>query len=126
MTPYAALVFALAAIAVGAFQLALILGAPWGEFTLGGRWHGPLPTKVRLLPLLSLILLGSFAAVILARAQLALLFLEELSRSLVWGVVGYCMLGCVAHVITPSKCERRLWLPVILLMLVSSLIVALS
>ena len=39
----AALVFGLLSLVVAAFQLALVLGAPWGEFTFGGRWRGALP-----------------------------------------------------------------------------------
>jgi hypothetical protein len=34
MTQYAAVLFALASAGIGAFQVALALGAPWGEFTL--------------------------------------------------------------------------------------------
>ena len=33
------------------FLAALIVGAPWGELTLGGKWRGALPMKVRLIPL---------------------------------------------------------------------------
>ena len=55
MSKYAAFLFTLISTGVGVFQVALVLGAPWGEFTLGGRWRGSLPGVVRLLPLLSLL-----------------------------------------------------------------------
>ena len=126
MPKYAALLFALISAGVGAFQVALALGAPWGEFTLGGRWRGSLPSMVRLIPLLSLLVLAFFGAVILARAGFGLPFLQPYSHSLAWVVVGYCVLGSIANAATPSKRERNLWLPVLLCMLASSLVVATS
>ena len=79
MTKYAALLFALASAAAGVFQMALALGAPWGELTLGGRWRGRLLPKVRVIPLLSLVLLSFSSAVILARAGFEIPFLQEQS-----------------------------------------------
>lgn len=72
MPQIAALLFVAASCVVGAFQMALALGAPWGKFTLGGRWRGSLPLAVRLIPLLSVALLAFFCAVVLVRARLAL------------------------------------------------------
>ncbi len=126
MSKYAALLFVLASAGVGAFQIALALGAPWGEFTLGGRWRGRLPPRVRLIPLLSLVILAVSSAVILARAGFENALFQPLARPLAWVVVGYCALGSIANAATPSKRERNLWLPVILSMLASSLVVATS
>lgn len=126
MTQFAALLFVVASAGVGAFQVALGLGAPWGEFTLGGRWQGSLPLKARLIPLLSLVLLAGFSTVILVRAGFTLPLLQEQSQSLAWVVVGYCVLGTIANAITSSRRERQLWLPVVLCMLASSLVVATS
>lgn len=126
MSSYAALLFTLLTAFVGVFQIALMLGAPWGELTLGGRWRGSLPPAVRLIPLLSLLLLGGFGALILARAGLAFPALFGASRQLVWLVVAYCMLGAVVNFITPSRAERRLWFPVVLCMAILSLLVALA
>uniref|UniRef100_A0A7C4QVV6 Integral membrane protein n=1 Tax=Schlesneria paludicola TaxID=360056 RepID=A0A7C4QVV6_9PLAN len=126
MAQTAALLFALISAGVGAFQMALTLGAPLGEFTLGGRWRGRLPLRVRLIPMVSVLLLGIFSAVILARAGLGLPAVQEHSRPLAWVVVGYFVLGCIANAITPSKRERMLWLPVVLVMLLLSLTVASS
>jgi hypothetical protein len=123
---YAALLFTLIAVGVCIFQLALVLGAPWGRFTLGGRWKDRLPPKIRFIPAASLILLGFFCLVILARVELAFVALYQLSHSFIWFVVFYCAFGSFANAITPSKSERDLWVPVVLLMLVLSLIVATS
>jgi len=126
MTLYAALLFNLASAGVVIFQLALALGAPCGQLTLGGRWIGRLPPKVRLIPLLSIVLLCCFSAIILARANYDIPLFQLHARPLAWVVVGYCVLGCIANTMTPSKRERQLWLPVMLAMLASSLNVATS
>lgn len=125
LVPLSALTFALLCLGVCIFQLALILGAPWGEFTLGGKWRGVLPARTRWMPLLSLLLMVGMAAIVLTASGLAWSALQGRAQSLIWWVVGYCALGCVANAITPSRRERRIWLPVVLLMLTSSLCVAL-
>ena len=122
----AALLFVAASCVVGVFQIALALGAPWGELTLGGRWRGSLPLAVRLIPLLSVVLLVCFCAVVLARANVALPQYQQLCQTFVWFVVGYCALGSIANAATRSKRERKLWLPVVLFMLTSSLVVAMA
>lgn len=66
VTLLAAIAFILLTAIVIVFQLALIAGAPWGELTLGGRFPGRLPAKMRLVPVLSALLLAGFAAVIAA------------------------------------------------------------
>jgi hypothetical protein len=126
MVKFAALLFVVVCAGVSGFQLALALGAPWGELTLGGRWSGRLPPAVRLIPLISVATLGVFSAVILARAGYDVPLIQGSSRALAWVVVGYCALGCIANAITPSARERRLWLPVGLGMLLLSVAVAVS
>lgn len=126
MERQAAWLFTLLACVVSLFQLALVCGASWGEFTLGGRWKGSLPAPVRLVPLLSLTLLAGFSAVLLSRAEVVLPAPQEISRPLAWVVVAYCAIGTVANAATPSWRERRLWLPVALAMLGCSLVVATS
>lgn len=119
-----ALGFAVLAAAVTAFQLALAFGAPWGEFTLGGKYPGRLPPSMRFVPVLSAVLLCGFAAMVLARAGLAFSALSTSARTLVWVVVAYCAVGVAANYFTPSRRERAVWLPVVLLMLISSVTVA--
>ncbi|OWQ84386.1 hypothetical protein CDN99_24125 [Roseateles aquatilis] len=122
----AALLFVLASTVVAAFQAALVLGMPWGELTCGGKWRGRLPRRVRIIPLLSMLLLGLSSLVILTRAQWMWPELHAASRVGAWAVVGYCALSCVANAATPSRRERQLWLPVVICMLVASLVVALA
>ncbi|MCC6155366.1 MAG: hypothetical protein IT367_16480 [Candidatus Hydrogenedentes bacterium] len=126
MVTCAAILFTLLTGFVTAFQIALLLGASWGEFTLGGKYSGALPGRARLIPLVSALLLVGFGVIVVSRAGLAFPGLRGVSTYIVWIVVAYCALGCVANAITPSRRERMLWLPVVAVLLVASVIVALS
>ncbi len=126
MTLLAAGAFVLLTLVVCGFQVALILGAPWGEFTLGGRWRGRLPMAGRLIAAASIGILALSGAVVAARAGLAFPELRAPSHRLVWVVVGYLVLGAIANAATPSRRERRIWLPVVTAMLALALSVALS
>lgn len=92
---------------------------------MGGRYRGALPRRIRAVPALSIVLITGFAGVVLARAGMAFADLQNLSEKLIWVVVAYCAIGCLANSITPSKRERALWLPVVTVMLACSVIVAL-
>ena len=122
----AAVLFAVLSGVVIAFQIALALGAPWGEFTLGGRHRGVLPGAWRLVPVFSAVLLAGFVVVVFARAGIGFEPWRDVAHPLVWVVVGYSAVGCIANAVTPSARERRIWLPVVALMLASSLVVALN
>ncbi|MEC5399012.1 hypothetical protein [Uliginosibacterium sp. H1] len=126
MSSLAASVFSVLALAGFAFQVALVAGAPWGELTLGGRWHGRLPPVGRAIAAGSAVLILLFAAIVLARAGLAFDDSWLARRPLAWGVVAYCGLGVLANAATRSRRERALWLPVVAVMLLSSLLVALA
>jgi hypothetical protein len=104
---------ALAAFVVG-FHLAVILGAPWGRLTMGGRWPGVLPRRARVLSALSAALVLGMAAV-LARGG---------PPGAVWAVVALSGLAVIANAATPSGPERRLWLPVTIAMLLAAISVA--
>lgn len=123
-TAIAAPIFCLLALVVVSFQVALAAGAPWGALTWGGRFPGRLPPAMRLVAMLSAVLLSTFALIVTVRAGVFLRQWEPVSRTLIWVVVTYCALGLLANAATPSQWERRIWLPVILLMLVTSVVVA--
>ena len=116
---------ALSAVVIG-FQLALAAGAPWGELTMGGAFPGQLPPPMRAAAVGSAVLMLAFAAVVAARAGLALPRWRQASRRLIWVVVAYALVGVVLHVVTPSARERMLWLPVVLLLAGCALVVARS
>ncbi|MBM4204769.1 MAG: hypothetical protein FJ194_11555 [Gammaproteobacteria bacterium] len=108
------------------FQIALAFGAPWGEFTMGGKHRGVLPGMWRLIPVVSTLILAGFIFIVLVRAGVILDDWKPLSHTLIWIVVGYSVLGCIANSATPSPRERMVWLPVVIVLSATSLIVALS
>lgn len=124
VTTAAFLFSALTAGAVG-FQIALAAGAPWGAYAMGGKFPGRFPPAMRVAAVVQACILGLLAAIVLARAGL---IIERWAAAswLVWIVVALSGLSLVMNSITPSLRERRIWAPVALLMLVSSLIVALG
>lgn len=121
----AASVFALCTIVVILFQIALAAGAPWGEFAMGGRFPGKLPSAMRIAALVQVVVLAFITFIVLARAGIAGSEFYELSVKAIWAVVGFSLLATVLNLITPSKRERMIWAPVAILMLVTSVIVAL-
>lgn len=106
-----------------AFQTALILGAPWGEITQGGRQRGALDPKGRILAGISIpIIIFQAAAMADAGGLLSL----DLARGWGWLAVGICVLTLVLNLITPSRKERMLWAPIAALMCAGAVIVMLA
>jgi len=122
----AAYVFSFLALIVVGFQVALAAGLPWGTLTWGGKYPGRLPPAIRGVAAASAVLMVVFAVVVISRAELAFSGLLSVANVGIWIVVACSAVGAVANAVTKSRCERILWLPVTLLMLASSLIVAIS
>jgi hypothetical protein len=122
----AAVAFALASAIVIGFQLALSLGAPWGAYAMGGAYRGRLPTPLRIGALVQAVVIGLLAIAVLSDAGLVVPGLASALPWLVWLAVAFSAVSTVLNAITRSPVERRTWLPVASVMLVSSLIVALS
>ena len=118
--------FAALIMAVAAFQLALALGAPWGEFAMGGAFPGSYPPAMRIGALVQMGLLVASGLVILCRAGLVLPRWRGASRWLAWVVVVLFGAGAVLNLITPSALERALWALVAICLFVMALRVALS
>lgn len=123
----AVLAFVLTTIGVVGFQCALALGAPWGHLTMGGRFSGRLPGPMRVAAVAQALVLVLAGGVVLARAGVVALPQWLASAStLIWAVVGLSAVSLLLNLITPSRAERRLWAPVVAVMLASSLVVALG
>jgi len=121
----AAVIFtAVAVVAVG-FQLALAAGAPWGAYAMGARFPGRLPVPMRVAALAQGIVLVLLAGVVLARSGLALEAWLPSATWLIWVVVGFSALSLIMNSISSSKGERLVWTPVAVVMVASSLVVAL-
>jgi hypothetical protein len=126
ITTLAGIVFACAAVGVIGFQLALSLGAPWGAYAMGGASPGRFPPALRVAALLQAVVIGVLALAVLSAAGIALPGLAASLPWLVWVAVAVSAIAVVLNAITRSAGERRIWLPVTIVMLISSLIVALT
>ena len=122
----AALVFGGVVLIVVAFQLALALGAPWGSYAMGGAFPGRFPPRMRVAAVVQAVLLALVAGIVLAGADAFGMTLDPDLRWLIWLPVGVSALAVVLNLITPSAGERRIWVPVSLVLLASSLVVALA
>jgi len=122
----AALIFTLVAAGAVAFQLGLALGAPWGSYAMAGRYPGTFPPRLRAVAVVQAALLAFLAITVLSDAGVALPSIARSVPWLIWAPVAFSAVSLVLNAITPSAGERRIWVPVALLMLGSSLAVALS
>jgi hypothetical protein len=121
-----ALIYGVVSLGVIAFQIALAAGSPWGAYAMGGAFPGQFPPELRVAAILQAGILGLLALVVLARAGIALPKWSRASRRLIWVVVAFSTISLVLNIITPSAGERAIWVPVALVMLICSVIVAVS
>ncbi len=69
------------------FQVALALGAPWGEYAMGGAFPGRFPLRLRVAAAVQAVVLIALAVVVLAFAGLLLPGLAQAAPWLIWLVV---------------------------------------
>ena len=114
MRRLASIVAAMLLAGIAAFQLALILGAPWGRFTQGGGTPGALPAGGRVLAAISILILIVLWLAVSGRAGWgpARGWRPRLLAGLCWVAAIYSLLAIVLNAATPSGEERALWLPV--------------
>ncbi|GAA6199924.1 hypothetical protein [Aquicoccus sp. SU-CL01552] len=123
LTTLAALGFAGLAGFAALVQLALIAGAPWGALTLAGRWPGALPMRLRPVAALQAALQMAMATAVLVEAGLVAL---RLPGWCIWASLILTGVSVGLHLVTPSAAERRLWLPILCLMMICGGIVIIA
>lgn len=126
LTALAAITYTIATAGVITFQVAMALGAPWGAYAMGGASPGRFPPAMRVVALVQAAVLGMLAVAVLSHAGLALPSLAEAYPWLIWVAVAVSAFSVLLNAITRSAGERRIWLPVALVLLVSSVTVALT
>jgi hypothetical protein len=126
MNAAAAILFAIVTFGAIVFQIALALGAPWGQYAMGGAFPGRLPTAMRVAAVVQAVVLGLLAMVVLAHAGLIDIPIVLDLPWLIWVAVAFSAVSLVLNAISRSAGERRIWVPVALVMLGSSLVVALT
>jgi hypothetical protein len=107
-------------VGIAAFQVALVLGAPWGAYTQGGDTEGALGTSGRVFAAVSCAILLVMAAAILARVGEGPL--ENAPGSLVtalaWVTTIYSALAVVINLATQSASERAVFGPTAIVLFV--------
>ena len=88
---------------------------------MAGKFQGELPVKMKLFSLLSIVILISVAIMIEIGGGSITVESQDLRSKLVIIVIVFNIVQSILHIITPSKWERILWLPIILIMLSCSL-----
>jgi hypothetical protein len=126
LTDALAIVFAAVTAAVVAFQLALAAGAPWGAYAMGGAFPRRMPTPMRVAAVVQAALLAVVALLVLSAAGLVGVELADEWAWLAWVPVVVSAVAVVLNASTRSAGERRLWLPVTVILVLCSLGVALG
>lgn len=100
--------FVALALIAALFQAALVLGAPWGRWTMGGQFPGALPAPARGLALAQGVVLLAMAHAVWRAAT----WVDPPPRGRLWLVIGLTLASLAANLATPSAPERLLWAPV--------------
>lgn len=117
---------AVACVAVAGFHVAIIAGAPLGEYSYGGMTSGPLPRPLRFSSGLSVALFLAIAGHGLAQAGIIRTALPDAGNSVAnWAIVGLLAVATLMNTITRSKKERNIWAPVSFVMLAAALVLML-
>ncbi len=108
-----AIIYCLMILGVIGFQVALILGAPWGRVTQGGQTEGPLPRSGRGVAAVSILVLVGIALGVLSADG----HWPGWPSWTGWAAVVVNAVSMVLNWITPSAAERKLWGPIMTVML---------
>ena len=117
----AAIVFTILTGIVIIFQGCLAIGLPWGIASMGGKY----PLRMKVVAIINIFVLSLFIGIVLSKANLIYPQLKYFSNIGIWLVVAFMLIGTVLNTITKSKIER-IWIPVSLFQLITSIILAIS
>ena len=120
MTVQIAHLYATAMLAIAFFQVALILGAPLGRYTQGGQHEGALPLSGRIIAAVSIPVVLFQGLAILSAAGFPGLGWPVWTGWVAFAVTG---VSTVLNWITPSKPERAVWGPIMLVLSAMALVV---
>jgi hypothetical protein len=117
---FAARAAAVVMLSIAAFQIALVLGAPWGVYTQGGQTEGALDPSGRVFAAVSCAILLVMAASLLARVREGPLknAPRRLVTALSWFTTIYSALAVVLNLASQSTSERVVFAPTAVLLFV--------
>ncbi len=113
-------------IIIAIFQLALAFGAPLGEYTMGGKFPGKLPIKMRVAALIQIIILLFFGFIVIAKARMAFEQYHNVGKIGIWFIVAFFVFGSIVNLSSPSRKEKLVMGPANIIALISTLMVAIS
>jgi hypothetical protein len=109
------------------FQLCLAAGVPWGRASYGGATP-VLPTRLRVTSAIAAPVWALIAFVVMRRAgyEVWAPLPDAVLPVVVWVVTGLLVLAVIMHIMTRSRIERAIWLPVVTVMLAATAFVAIA
>ena len=79
---------------------------------------------MRVVSLINIFILSIIAVTVLIKADIIFPQLKSFSNIAIYFIVGFSVLATILNLITPSKIERKIWLPIAVMLLLTSIIVA--
>ena len=119
-----AIYFIIIAVIVTGFQIALAFGAPLGAYTLGGRYPGALPKRMRWAAAVQILILWVFVYIVAVKVDMLPNHPDIIGSVGIWVVVAFFIFGSITNLSSPSKPERRLWGPINVLTFIATLAIA--
>ena len=108
------------------FQLALVMGAPIGQFAWGGQ-HKVLPTRLRVGSAVSIVIYAFFAVLVLRKSGIALITGSGVFLDVsLWVVTVYLIAGIPLNALSRSKPERYTMTPTVLVLAILMMRITLS
>ena len=126
MTPEITLAFCAVLGALALFQLLLIMGLPLGRFAWGGQ-NEVLPARLRAGSAVSIVVYSTFATIALDRAGLIrALPGDSVAVVAMWVVAAYLSLSVLPNLASKSRYEKRVMVPVSLVLAGLAFLIALG
>ena len=91
---------------------------------MGGAYRGSFPPRLRVAAVVQALVLTVLVLIVLSRAGVVDVPVARDLPWLAWTAVAFSAVSLVLNAISRSPGERRIWVPVALLMLASSIVVA--
>lgn len=121
-----AYIFIVLSIAIAIFQVVLALGAPLGEYTLGGKYPGRLPNKLRIAAVFQILILFIFTMTVVSKSGIAFEAFYTMARIGIWVVFAFFIMGTILNLSSPSNKEKIVMGPLNIIALICSFMVAIS
>lgn len=109
------------------FQLALVFGAPLGEYAWGGKYDGKLPMSLRFGSLLAVFVFAAGILSVIETAGIAhVLNLGGLDKFAVWVFFGLFAFSSIGNINSESEKEKMIMTPIAVFLCFSCFVIAWS